>query len=44
MGASSPAPAGYRYIFRAWIRLKDGRILWARDYGYRAWRLLVKAD
>lgn len=30
-----------RYIFRPWIRLKDGRILYAKDYGYKAWRIPI---
>jgi hypothetical protein len=29
-----------RYIFRAWRRdPRTGDILWARDYGFRAWRI-----
>lgn len=36
------APPGYRWIFRPYRRLKDGRVLWARAYGYKVWRLLVK--
>jgi hypothetical protein len=35
-------PPGYRWIFRPFRRLKDGRMLWARTYGYKAWRMLVK--
>ena len=30
------------YIFRAWRYAKDGTTeLWARDYGYKAWRIPV---
>lgn len=33
-------PPGKKLIFRPWRR--DGeRILWARDYGLRAWPILV---
>lgn len=31
---------GKRLIFRAWI-LKDGKKLWAKDYGYKAWPVWV---
>ncbi len=31
---------GKRLIFRAWIR-KDGKQLWAKDYGYKAWPIWV---
>jgi len=37
------APPGYRWIFVAWITLKDGTRLYARDYGKKAFRILVKA-
>ena len=33
-----------RYIFRAWKLDADGNRLWARDYGYRAWRIPIYAD
>jgi uncharacterized membrane protein YphA (DoxX/SURF4 family) len=29
------------YIFRAWITRKDGTRDWARDHGYRAWRIPI---
>lgn len=29
------------YIFRPWIRTKDGRIIYARDYGKRAFMIPV---
>ncbi|MEE4357112.1 MAG: hypothetical protein V2I97_11640 [Desulfococcaceae bacterium] len=29
------------YIFRAWITRKDGTRDYARDHGYRAWRIPV---
>jgi hypothetical protein len=28
------------YIFRAWITVK-GEKRWARDYGFRAWRIPI---
>ena len=31
---------GKRLIFRAWI-VKDGKKLWAKDYGYKAWAIWV---
>jgi hypothetical protein len=37
-----PAPPGYRYIWRPWRRCPHtGRKVWAREYGLRAWPLLV---
>jgi len=42
MAKRHEVPPGYRLIFRPYIRLKDGTILWARQYGYRAWPILVK--
>ena len=32
------------YIFRAWITRKDGTRDWARDHGYRAWRIPIYED
>lgn len=34
-------PTGYRLIFRAWKTDKDGNRMYAKDYGLRAWPLLV---
>jgi len=31
---------GRRLVFRAWI-MRNGRKLWARDYGYKAWPIWV---
>lgn len=31
-------------VFRAWRRLPNGRILWARNYGLRAWAIPVSED
>lgn len=28
-------------IFRAWRIDKDGNRLYARDYGYKAWRIVI---
>lgn len=44
MGTDLPAPPGFRWIytptFRHW---RSGKILRAADYGYTAWRFLVRA-
>lgn len=29
-------------IFRAWRIDKDGKRLYARDYGHKAWRIVLK--
>lgn len=34
-------PPGFRLIFRAWKKDKDGNQMNAKDYGLRAWPLLV---
>lgn len=43
--ANSPIPQkpgpGYRLIFRA-SRVVNGKRLYAKDYGYRAWAMWVK--
>lgn len=31
----------FKVIFRAWITGKNGERLYAKDYGFKAWRLLV---
>jgi hypothetical protein len=38
MQKSGKKPSGY--IFRAWIT-KNGEKLYAKDYGYKAWRIPV---
>jgi hypothetical protein len=38
-----PIPVGMKLIFRPFITLKNGRRLWARQVGKRAFPLLVKA-
>ena len=30
-----------RYIFRAWITTRDGRRIYAKDYGLKAFRIDV---
>ncbi len=35
-------PNGYHYVFVAFITLKDGRRIYAKNYGKRAFRILVK--
>lgn len=42
MNFNFPLPAGYIIRFVAYITVK-GRRLYAKDYGKRAWPLLVKA-
>jgi len=42
MAKSREVPPGYRLIFRPYIRLKDGTVLWARQYGLKAWPILIK--
>jgi len=32
------------WIFRAWVTRKNGTRDWARDHGYKAWRIPVYAD
>ena len=32
---------GSRFIFRATIRLKDGTVLHAKDYGKRAFKIYI---
>ena len=40
--AKYKVPAGYRLIFRAWYTDKNGNRVNAKDYGHRAWPLLVR--
>ena len=35
-------PPGYMLIFRAWKRDRDGNRMYAKDYGLRAWPLLIR--
>jgi hypothetical protein len=35
-------PAGYRLIFRATMTDRNGKILYARDYGLKGFPILVK--
>ena len=44
MGKKSlpPPPKGYRYVFRPWRKDPcSGRILYAANYGLKAWPLLI---
>jgi hypothetical protein len=34
-------PPGYRLIFRAWYTDKDGNRVYAKQFGKRAWPLVV---
>jgi hypothetical protein len=39
-----PSPKRVRVIFRTWKRDKDGNRLYAKDYGLKAWPLLIPID
>lgn len=39
---SAKTPDGFHYIFVASITLKNGKRIFARNYGKRAFRILVK--
>ncbi len=42
MGTQSVSvPAGHRVIFRTWYTDKNGNRVYAKDYGFKAWRLVV---
>lgn len=43
MGASPRQPLlpGFGLIFRASRTVRGGRVLFARDYGYRGWPMVV---
>ena len=36
-------PSGKRLIFRPYRTLPNGKVLWARNYGLRAWPIWVDA-
>ena len=36
-------PAGFRVIFRAWYTDKNGNRIYARDYGKRGFRLVIRS-
>jgi hypothetical protein len=47
--ATTPKPRqlplpGFKYVFRASITTRSGRTLYARNYGLRAWPILVKDE
>lgn len=39
-----PAPAGFRWVYTRYRRVRggSGKVLDAHDYGYKAWRFLVR--
>lgn len=37
-----PIPEGYEVIFRAFITLKNGRVIYAKQYGIRGFPILVQ--
>lgn len=39
---STPKPGPPGYIFRPYITLKDGKIIYAKDYGLRAFRIPLR--
>lgn len=36
-------PDGMKLVFRPWRKLPNGKVLWAKHYGLRAWPMVVKA-
>jgi hypothetical protein len=36
-----PIPPGYQIIYRDWYRGRSGEKMYAKDYGYEAWRFIV---
>jgi len=42
MADSYPQRPGYRLIFRPWTHTKDGRLIWAKWYGKKAFAIWVK--
>jgi hypothetical protein len=38
-------PPGTRFVFRPWRRCPNtGRKIWAKNYGFKAWRIPVEDD
>ena len=42
--SDSEPPGEPTYIFRPWRRLPDGTVLWAKQFGKKAWRIPVSAN
>jgi hypothetical protein len=42
MGRKYTVPPGYRLIFRAWKTDRNGNRMYAKDYGLKAWPLLIR--
>jgi len=40
--ALKPVPEGYEEIFTPHITLRSGRKLYARNYGRKSWRIIVR--
>lgn len=38
-----PIPEGYVLVFRPWRTLKNGKRIYAKTYGFRAFPMLMKA-
>jgi hypothetical protein len=34
-------PEGFRVIYRAWKTDKDGNRIYAREFGYKAWPIVI---
>jgi hypothetical protein len=39
---SGDVPKGYREVFTPWITLRNGKRLYAANYGRKVWRILVR--
>jgi hypothetical protein len=39
---TKPAPAGYKYVYSAYITLRNGKRLYAAAYGKKAFCFLVR--
>lgn len=44
MAKYQPAPDGYHWVCRPWIRLKNGRILYAAKHNKKAFCFLVSDE
>lgn len=43
MSFDFPIPEGMKVVFRPYRTLPNGQVLWAKQYGLRAWPMLVPA-